>query len=432
MLNRTALLTLLILSLWALTGALGCSNGSTPVIPGSDNVIASADTDADIDSTTGEGRAAAEGVYTGILQDSEGNPLAWADLYLDGELAGWTEEDGSFTIYGVDEETEYTLEARLDDVTVYTSTVSGVTRGGQSYGDFDPTIPRGTVLGFVHDEIGPVPHALVIVFNQNENFGVGFTNDKGIYKIYNAPAGPGHILAFAPQHAIAHDTLVVLEDGIIQKNLFLPILTHKGIVKGQVITGPIGHMRPIPFATVGIKPLNTDVVPKIVQTNRHGIYLFLHVELGPHGIFAEAPCFPAEKTVLNVHPGMNIQMFHLEQEGCGGVEGIVTDVDGNPLPFVLVKLIRPIPDSDKPLVRFEFTGPQGRYRFNPVMPGEVGLEAEAPGFLPYQHPDPIPVIADQFTVINFSMICADDNPDCLPPPPPPPPPPPGGGNGGGG
>ena len=419
MIQRTAKLTLLILGLWAILGALGCSGGSTPTVPGADDILASVDTGVDVTGETS--RTAAEGIYSGTLQDSEGNPLAWADIYLDGEIAGWTEEDGSFTIYGVEEDAEYELEARLDDVTVYSTTVSSVTRGAQAYGDFDPTIPRGTVWGFVYDQLGPVKHALVIVFNASENFGIDFTDENGYYKINNAPAGPGHALAFAPKHAIGHDTLVVLEDGEIHKNLFLPMLLHKGIVKGQVITGPIGHMRPIPFATVGIKPLNADVEPTVVHANRHGIYLFFPVDLGPHGMFAKAPCFPVETAVLDVHPGCNVQMFHLEQEGCGGVEGLVTNQEGDPLPWVLVKLIHPVPDSDKPFVMFEFTGTEGRYRFNPVIPEHYMLEAEAPGYLPYEHPGPVPVIPDQFTVISFSMTCADDNPDCDPPPSPPPP-----------
>ncbi len=436
MINKPAKLAVLLLGLWAILGVLGCSGDSSPVIPGAGDVLASAGTDVDstsgtdVDVTSETSRTADDGTFTGILEDSEGNPLAWADLYLDGEIAGWTEEDGSFTIYGVDEEKEYQLEAEIDRYVVYSTTVVPASRNGQGLGDNDPTIERGTVWGFVHDQIGPVQHALVIVFNASENFGIDFTDENGYYIIDNAPGGPGHVIAFAPFHAIGHDKVFVIPGGEVQKNLYLPKLLDFGIVKGQVITGPLGHMRPIPFAAVGIKPANTDVEPKITHANRHGIYILAPVGLGPHMMFAKAPCFPAETAFVNVHPGINYQMFHLEAQGCGGVEGQVTNENGEPLPFVLVKLIHPLPDNDKPFMMWEFTGPEGRYRFAPVIPSlGYHLQAQAPGYLPYNHDGPVPVFPDQFTVIDFTMICADGSGDC---PPPPPPPPPGGGGPGGG
>ena len=113
MINKPAKLAVLLLGLWAILGVLGCSGDFSPVIPGAGDVLASAGSDVDstsgtdVDVTSETSRTADDGTFTGILEDSEGNPLAWADLYLDGEIAGWTEEDGSFTIYGVDEEKEY-------------------------------------------------------------------------------------------------------------------------------------------------------------------------------------------------------------------------------------------------------------------------------------------------------------------------------------
>ncbi len=404
MLRNTATLTLLIMGLWALLAALGCSGGDSPVAPaGTTDYLAAANTG----DTPNEGeREAADGTFSGVLTDSNGDPLAWTELYLDGELAGWTEEDGSFMIYGVEEEEEYSFEARIEDEVVYSTSVTPYNRTGQVYGDPDPEIDRGMVWGFVHDQFGPVDHALVIVTNQSENFGIDFTDENGFYEILDAPAGPGVVIAFAPEHAMAIDHLFVIPDGEIQKNLFLPKKIDFGIVGGQVVTGPIGHMRPIPHAKVEIQPLNDPNAPKVETfTNKFGIYRFVPVPPGNYQLTANAPSFNTGFQVRHIHIGRNLVNFHLEPAGCGGVEGQVTNPDGDPVPHALVRLIHPNPGNDnEPFIRWEFTNPMGFYRFDPVIPGQYHLDCGAPGFLPWVHEGPVPVFPDQFTVIDIELM----------------------------
>lgn len=406
MLNKTARLTLLILGLFALLAAMGCSNGTSPLSPGADEVLSSVDVPDDTEGT----REVTDGTYSGTLTDSDGDPLAWAELYLDGEIAGWTEEDGSFTIYGVEETQEYEFEARIDDEVVFSTTITPAERNGQGVGDPDPEIERGTVWGIVRDQKGPVNRALVIVFNSSENFGLDFTDDEGRYIIPDAPAGPGVVLAFAPQHATAKDLVIVIPDGEVQKNLFLPLDIDRGLVGGFVLTGPIEDPRPIPHAKVDMKPVNVpDAQVLTVFTNRHGIYKFPPVPTGPHALRANAPCFNEGTRLIDVHPGRNMVNFHLEPAGCGGVEGQVTDEDGEPIPEAIVRLAHPNPDNpDRPFIRWEMTGPRGWYRFAPVIPGLYKLDCGKPGYERYNHPDPVQVFPDQFTVIDITLYEVDD------------------------
>ena len=405
LINKTRL-ALLIIGLIAIFTAMGCSGGANPISSSTGEILSSVDATDDVEGT----REVADGVYSGTLTDSDGDPFAWAELYLDDEIAGWTEEDGSFIIYGVEETQEYEFEARIDDEVVFSTTITPAERSGQGIGDPDPEIERGTVWGFVRDGTGPVNRALVIVFNASQNFGLDFTDDEGRYRIPDAPAGPGVVLAFAPQHAVARDIVFVIPDGEVQKNLFIPLNIDKGLVGGFVLTGPVEDPRPVPHARVDMKPVNVpDAQPITVFTNRHGIYKFPPVPTGPHGLLAQAPCFNDGHRVIGVHPGRNMVNFHLEAVGCGGVEGQVTDEDGEPVPEAAVRLAHPNPDDpDRPFIRWELTGPNGWYRFNPVIPGLYKLDCGKEGYERYIHPDPVQVYPDQFTVIDITLIEVND------------------------
>ncbi len=404
MISRTATSVLLLLALWSLWGILGCTGASSPAAPGASEVVASSD--------TGEGtRTAADGTFSGVLTDSNGDPLAWAEIYIDGEIAGWTGEDGSFTIYGVDEEVETALEARIDGEVVYKTTVVLAARNAQEFGDPDPEIDRGTVWGFVHDQLGPVKKAFVVVFNQTENFGADFTDENGYYNVPDAPAGPGLVLAFAPEHATAKDQVFVIAEGEVQKNLFLPAKLDFGIVGGFVVTGPMQAPKPIPHALVELEPIGVPGAKKIETfTNKHGVYLFPPIPLGPHQLWAKAPCFNVGHRLWDVHPGQNMINFHLEPANCGGVEGKVSDPEGKPVPEAIVRLIHPNPDDPDapPLVMWEVTSPKGLYRFDPVKPGKYQLECMKDKFQPYVHQGPVVVFPDQFTVIDIVLQPVDE------------------------
>jgi len=412
MISRTARNTLLILSLIFLIGAFGCSNSTSPTLPAGDELLASANNTTG--SSSDEERQVAEGLYTGTLTDPNSDPLAYAELYLDDELAGWTDEDGSFEIYGVDEEAEYDLEARIDDDVIFKTIVTPATRNAQELGDEDPNVERGTVWGFVRDQLGPVPHAFVVVFNSSENFGADFTNDEGYFEINDAPAGPGRIVAFAPEHATARDGIFVIAGGEVQKNLFMPARLDFGVVAGRVVTGPPLHMKPVAHATVGLRPANApdDAPPIITRTNRHGVYVMRPVPLGPANMKAQAVCFNEAFRQIGVHPGRNFAFFHLEPGHCGGIEGQVTDPDGEPIMHAKVRVVIPpppdAPDDAPPHMIWELTGPLGFYRFDPIPPGLYGMNSDKFGYLPWHHEGPVTVFPDQFTVVDIILEPDED------------------------
>ena len=386
MVRKTTTLSPLLFAIIALVGALGCAGGGSPALPGTDN-------------TTG-GIRLADGVLSGTLTDPNGNPLAWAELYVDGEIAGWTGEDGSFTIYGVDGLTDANLEARIDGETIYSTSI-GSTRTVQ--GEGNPTVERGKVFGFVADQKGPVPHALVVVFNKDENYGVDFSDEKGYYEIPDAPAGLCMIIGFAPQHAVAKDKVFVIANGEVQKNLFLPAKLDFGQINGIVVTGPKDNPKPIPMAQVWLEPIGVPGSHPInTFTNKFGAYVFPKIPMGPHKMLAGAPCFNQQPQALEVHPGQNIVNFHLEPVPCGGVEGSVKDPKGMPIVKALVRISHPSPDPGKPPFVIEMgTNEFGFYKFPPVLPGKYLLECMKPGFKPFAQD--INVYPDQATVVDIIL-----------------------------
>ncbi len=391
MVSRTATLTITLLAFLAILGALGCSGSDSPVLPGADTEPATVD--------AGDREVADEEAYSSTLTDSDGDPLAWTEIWLDGELAGWTDEDGAFEIYGLEEDAEVTLEAKVEENVVYSTVLTPGKRTAQAIGDPDPSIERGTVWGFVHDQLGPVPHALVVVFNQTENFGADFSDDEGYFNIPDAPAGPCVIIGLAPEHATGHDTVFVIEGGEVQKNLFLPKKLDFGIVGGHVLTGHWPHMKPIPHGKIELKPVNgTEIVT--AWTNKWGVYVMAPIPLGLHQLKASAVCFNQGFRLRMVHPGRNYVGFHLEPAGCGGIEGIVTTPAGAPIPHALVRISHPKPGGEVWTAE-RFTGPFGGYRFNPLLPGEYLIECFKPGFGPFEQM--APVFPDQFTVINIVL-----------------------------
>lgn len=398
MLKKITSMSLLLIALIALVGALGCTGGGSPATP--------VDTSAGVQMNDSN-RAVADGVLNGTLTDPSGDPLAWAELYVDGEFAGWTGEDGSYTIYGVDAE-EVSLEAVIDGETVFSSTVSLADRSAQATGDGDPNIERGKAWGFVKDQLGPVPHALVVIFNKNENFGVDFTNEKGYYEIPDAPAGLCAIVGFAPNHGTAKDAVYVIANGEVQKNLFLPAKLDKGVVGGVVVTGPLGNGKPVPFALITMKPIGAPgAQPIFTHTNKFGAYMYPPVPLGPHAISAEAPCLNKGFQVFEVHPGQNYVNFHLEPVGCGGLEGQVKDPAGHPISQAIVKAVLPNPnDPGKPLfVVWMPSNELGLYKFAPLPPGKYLLTCEKPGFKPFHQE--VPVFPDQKTVKDIVLQPVD-------------------------
>ena len=62
----------------------------------------------------------------------------------------------------------------------------------------------------------------------------------------------------------------------------------------------------------------------------------------------------------------------------------------------------PFHDVGPTIMREQFSGPMGKYRFNFLPPGQYLLEAFRPGFEPFEQPG-VPVFPDQWTVINIVM-----------------------------
>lgn len=214
MLNRThPLIIVTLLMFFAL--AAGCSSGGG-ILPGVNedgNVLEAASFEGgdNFVDLTDEG-------LTLTLTDDNGAPLPEVEVYLDGELADYTDENGEYTLYGLTEENSE-LSFAIEEVELFSTTINNVSRTAQT-SDPDPDIQRGKVFGIVRDIDGPVKHALVMII-RGWHFAFDWSNEDGEYLIEDAPVGPGKILCFAKKHKPFTDGIVVLPDDAVQKNIFL-------------------------------------------------------------------------------------------------------------------------------------------------------------------------------------------------------------------
>ena len=394
MLNRThPLIIVTLLMFFAL--AAGCSSGGG-ILPGVNedgNVLEAASFDGgdNFVDLTDEG-------LTLTLTDDGGNPLPEVEVYLDGELADYTDENGEYTLYGLTEENSE-LSFAIEEVELFSTTINNVSRTAQ-YSDPDPDIQRGKVFGIVRDVDGPVKHALVMIV-RGEHFAVDWSNEDGQYLIEDAPVGPGRILCFAKQHKPFADGVVVLPNDAVQKNIFLHKCIDFAQLGGLVLDG---HMWPVRHARVSY--LRPDKPPIVTFTNKYGAYGFRHLPVGPGKIKIEAFGFHDGGGLVNLHPGKNIRHWQMHRLPFGGIEGVVMGIGPNsddpvPLPGATVLYIKHIDGLPEPIVLKRITNDQGRYRFNFLPPGPCVMKAGKVGWS--LETKPSFVIEDQWHVENFLL-----------------------------
>ena len=373
MLNRThPLLIVSLLLFFAL--AAGCSSGGGILPEGDDesNVLEAASFEGgdNFVDLTDEG-------LTLALTDDNGNPLPDVEVYLDGELADYTDEGGKYTLYGLTEE-DSELRFAIEGIDLFTTTINSVSRNAQ-YSDPDPDIERGKVFGIVKDIDGPVFHALVLIV-KGQHFAFDWTGPEGGYVIDDAPVGPGVILCFAKQHKPYADGIVVFPDDPVQKNIWLKKCVDFAQLGGLVLDG---HLWPVKHAKVTY--LHPDMPPKVTFTNKYGAYGFPKLPVGPGIIKIEAFGFHDGGGPVNLHPGKNLKHWQIHRLPFGGIEGIVMGTGPNipepvPLPGATVLFIKHIEGHDKPIVLKRITNDEGKYRFNFLPLGPCVMKAGKPGW----------------------------------------------------
>ena len=354
--------------------AAGCSNGGGVLPDGetSDVLHEATFTDGDnfIDLTD-------EGV-TLYLTGNGGDPLPDVEVYLDGELAAYTDEDGAYTLYGLTED-DSELSFAIEGETFLTTTINSVSRTA-AYSDPDPDIGRGTVFGFVKDKDGPVVHALVIII-QGDHFAFDWSGPAGGYEIDDAPVGPGLIFCFAKEHKPYRDNVVVFPDDAVQKNIFLKKAPKFAQLGGIVVDG---HKWPVKWAKVTY--FRPNMKPVVTFTNKYGAYCFHKLPIGGGAIKVQAFGFFDGGGPVMLHPGKNVRHWMIFRRPHGGIEGVVMGIgpDGSkpiPLPKAKVQYIKFLDDENaKPIVLERFTDEKGRYRFNFLPLGPCVVRAGKPGW----------------------------------------------------
>jgi|SRR5271155_4386289 len=131
---------------------------------------------------------------------------------------------------------------------------------------------------------------------------------------------------------------------------------------------------PNPAATIHLSgPERRDAVP-----DQTGKYSFPNLPSGEYTVSAALPvgfATEAGRTVTVVEKGCSQIDWHVRYDG--HIRGIVSDADGRPLPDVFMVLQRRDPNSATGFADIDLknTGPDGRYDFAPIPPGDYLVSA---------------------------------------------------------
>lgn len=318
MLSRTRLLVLILFLLSIC--ALGCGGGSdfgglAPAVEDGDSLAT-----ARTVGTSGE------------LAALEGSAIPFADVYVDDELVGFTDEDGS---YSLDiEPGEHSIAFGYDDIIFHETTVDSNSRqvmqfprppqtgivAGKVFGKplAPPDPDGGDEGGDENDKFEPLKNALVLVIDKDRKWmGSDVTDEEGRYKVDHAPAGESILLVFHRGYLPWAFQMFINPNTVQYKNVFLMRAPHWGHLLGLVRDPEFA-----PIGQVGIvltHPNDPEPVYHGITTD-FGVFFINKIEPGPYMLHARKPGFePVDRPVL-IERGRNFVRFKMFPVDPGGDE----------------------------------------------------------------------------------------------------------------
>lgn len=323
MLSRARLLVL-ILFLLSLS-ALGCGGGSdfgglTPAVDDGDS-FASAQTAG----TSGE------------LTALEGTSIPYADIYVDDELVGFTDEDGSYNLDVASG--EHTIAFAYDDIIFHETTVDSNSRQVMEF----PRPPRtGMVAGKVFGiplnapdppddegdpdgddenpgEFQPLKNALVLVIDKDRKWmGADVTDEQGRYKVEHAPAGESILIVFHRGYLPKACPVLINPNTLQYKNVYLKRAPHWGHLLG-LVRDP--EFNPLKDVHILLTNPNDPTFEFRAVSMDFGVFFINKIKPGPYVLHARLPGFEPFDRPVFIERGKNFErfrMFPVEEEPPGG------------------------------------------------------------------------------------------------------------------
>jgi hypothetical protein len=316
MLSRTRFFVLILFLLSIC--ALGCGGGSdfgglTPAVDDGDSLAS--------------GRTVGT---SGELVALEGTAIPYADIYVDDELVGFTDEDGS---YSLDiEPGEHSIAFGYDDIIFHETIVDSNSRQVMQY----PQPPQtGVVAGRVfgkplnspdppdggdeNDEFEPLKNAIVLVIDKDRRWmGADITDEQGRYRVAHAPAGESILIVFHRGYLPWSFHMFINPNTVQFKDVYLMRAPHWGHLLGLVRDPefhPIGHV-----GIVLTHPNETEPAYHGFTTD-FGVFFINRIEPGPYMLHARKLGYePFDRPVL-IDRGRNFvrfKMFPVNDDPPGG------------------------------------------------------------------------------------------------------------------
>jgi hypothetical protein len=292
-------LTALLVFLFSL-GALGCSGGSDLTVPVSmpDNTLAS-------------GQSIAGGSLTGY----EGQAIPLADIYVDGDLNGFTNEDGSYQINL--QPGEHTIAFGYDEIIFHETAIDTSSRTAAQF----PRPPKvGRVKGTVfakaandeNSEFKPLANAIVIVADLNTRwFDADVTDDEGHYKIEFAPAGPARLLVFARGFLPHAEKIFINPASVLIKDVFMRHAPNMGHLLG-IVRDP--DFNPVADALVLLGKPDDPAFELRARTRDCGVFLINKIEPGRYVLHVQKQGYEDFNKPVLIERGRNFVKIKLIPE----------------------------------------------------------------------------------------------------------------------
>ncbi len=351
--------------------ALGCSGSNNPIMP-------EQSTDNPLRNTLGEFsgnlpdldfREPDRGYIASFLLDGE-TGFGGIEVRVDGELAAVTDDAGNFELPpNIPEET--TLEFAIDGETFQRASI-GPDRTAQG-----PAGPagEGTLYGYVHDEDGVVPGALVIV-TDGTTYAFDFADSQGIYTVHGAPTGHVMVIAAAELHNTKLKVIDLLPNDPMQLDIFIKTAEGLGKLYGRAF---------IPgYALVSGVYVSFTLPGGLVWqdiTNVYGMYELLNIPAGIGHLYAHLGGYHDFNMNKMVNPGFNAQDIPMIPINLGAVMGQVKTPDGKLVQGAVVRLTFKNLNGQWAWA-FTYSGEQGQFGFGDIPPTEYVVQSFGPGWYP--------------------------------------------------
>ena len=254
----------------------------------------------------------------------------------------------------------------------------------------------------------PVPGAIVYAYpvltestTTDDHLAKTYTDEKGVFRFFNAPEGKYHVIISAQGFEKFEDMVHVPSEGILELKYYIEPVTAQGRLKGHVFNGAANCVGTncitnIFGAEITLLPIfatdpNMNIEPLFhTITNERGYYMFEKIPAGKYQITARADMFKPWEGFISIPPGAETvqDITLLPENDISALKGHVyvgnaTTDQMTPVPNASVILISMKNATWIAPARTE-TDEKGQYYFKDMPSGEYELTVRADKYQPFE------------------------------------------------